>query len=126
MRRNFDETELPQYDDRAEDRANFRYIAKMETRQQLSGCVFCCVGTLILLFGSFLIRKGNNSQRSEELYGYVTDVANWENSYREQFISLNPELITLEGDRIAFEKEIGETRSEIDVAVALGRMPVQA
>lgn len=41
-------------------------------------------------------------------------------------MSLRPELVTLEDDRIAFEKQIGESRAEIDVAIALGRIPAQA
>ena len=79
MRRNFDREEedansdelvIPadiQFDDYGMNRPSSAYVQRMESRQQLSGFVFCCVGSIILGFGCWLIHKGNTSHRTEEL-----------------------------------------------------------
>ena len=83
---NSDEWAMPSYE-RNNDEYGYGYsestrIHRIDHRssQQLSGFVFCCVGSIILFFGIWLCQKANNSHRTEELLDYVADVANWEKS----------------------------------------------
>ena len=55
-------------------RRSQRVIDSIETRQQLSGCLFGFVGLIVLGFSIFLIHNGTISERSTEIDEYVKNV----------------------------------------------------
>lgn len=54
-----------------------RLVNNMENKQQLSGCIFGCIGLIVLGFSFYLINKGISSRLYEEIDDYVGDVKAW-------------------------------------------------
>ena len=65
-------------------------ITNIQSNQHISGCLFGCIGLILLGISSFIIHKGRYSQRDEEITGYVHDVGNWaKNGAMEKFAGLD-------------------------------------
>lgn len=96
----------------------------MDTKNQIGGCLFFFVGSIIFGFAIFLIKSGINSQRSTEIDEYIEDVNMWTSKYKSEFESLIFEVIPSDLDETystLIPKIEGEKTAELDVSFAIGR-----
>ena len=75
---------------------DIKRITNIQGRQQISGCLFGCIGLIVLGFAVFLINNGVNSNRQSEILEYVQDVLDWRNGKMQEFQNIDVRLLDTE------------------------------
>lgn len=146
LRRQFDESDDEDsggtlgfsFDPYGANRGTARYREQMEARNQLSGCVFGILGIVILGLSSWLLHRGQDSHRQEEIKSYLEDVRvstalirltnllvvlaqKWKHFYQKEFEQLELGVSFLNGSFAPMTRNVGEKTAELDMKIALGR-----
>lgn len=64
------------------EKASSRYTSAVDTKHQISGCLFGFLGLVVLGFAVWLIHAGRISRRQDEIISYVKSVKEWTDTYK--------------------------------------------
>lgn len=70
MRRNFEEEDTT-YEWQVTKYKDARVLNSLDEKNQIGGCLFFFIGSVVLGFAIFLIKSGVNSQRIQEIDDYI-------------------------------------------------------
>ena len=100
-----------------------RVMSSTDSKNKISGCLFCFIGLIVLGFGIFLCERGANSQRDSQIMSYVENVFQWNTKHKPQFSELLIDIIVNNTNKIEMQLHKGEHEfQELPIHIALGRV----